>query len=249
LKFRPRCMFAVLAAFMLTAGVFLPARAESAMKIVSVPGHPVFLLLETSDGVISSALMRSPAGIQKILPLEGLCFRRDSYVRTFADGDLSSDLVWTLTFTHPSDQSRGIQVWIGITTLPPKAWVSLSPVGQTYWDTIPVNLYVPRGISLYVSPNLPAYGELPQFGGNRTLTFVYTIALTPEGPNFVVAPEVYRQLLKITHLVSEGESFPQRRQAYGKILEDYETLSRGGKPSNEAIQNFSWKKLFSVEWR
>jgi hypothetical protein len=225
-----------------------PAAAEY-LKILSVPGHPVNLILETNEGVISTALLRSPAGIQKILPLEGYVYAGETRAEPYADGDLRKDLLWTITFTRPGDRSRGIYLWIGLTTRIPRAWVIISPLGQTYWDTIPMKVYAPRGTALFVSPNLPAYGDLPQFGGNRTLTFVYTIALTPEGPNFLPMPEVYRQLYIITATIRDAEQVAERREAYSRLLEDYEILSRGGKPSTEVIQNFTWKRILCLDWK
>lgn len=219
------------------------------LKVLTVPGHPVSLVLETSEGVVTSALLRSPAGIQKILPIEGYVYAGESFVEPCADEDFRKDLLWEITFTKPGDRSRGLYLWIGAMTRIPRAWVVISPLGQTYWDTIPVKLYAPRGIALFVSPNLPAYGDLPQFGGSRTLTFVYTIALTSEGPNFQVIPEVYRQLYKITALVRDAELIPERKEAYSLLLMDYESLSKGGKPSTEVIQNFTWKRILNLDWK
>ena len=234
----------------LSPGFDTPALAQiQNLKILSVPGHPLSLVLETSDGVIVSALLRSPAGIQKILPIEGYIYTGENVVEPYADEDFQKDLLWSITFTRPGDRSRGLYLWIGAMTQTPRAWVVISPLGQTYWDTIPVKLYAPRGIALFVSPNLPAYRDLPQFGGNRTLTFVYTIALTPEGPNFQVIPEVYRQLHKISAIIRDAEQIPARKEAYSLLLADYETLSRGGKPSTEAIQNFTWKRILNLDWK
>ncbi len=234
--------------FLLLVCLHFPAEAQH-LKVLSVPGHPVSLVLENTDGVISSALLRSPAGIQKILPLEGYVYAGESHTEPYADGDFKKDLLWTITFTRPGDRSRGIYLWIGVTSQIPRAWVIISPLGQTYWDTIPMKVYVPKGIALFVSPNLPAYDELPQFGGNRTLTFVYTIALTPEGPNFQPVPEVYRQLYRITATIRDAEQITERREAYSRMLEDYESLSRGGKPSTEVIQNFTWKRILFLDWK
>ncbi|MDO9509174.1 MAG: hypothetical protein Q7I97_07565 [Thermovirgaceae bacterium] len=238
----------ILAVCALFPGLQSPARAQD-LKVLSVPGHPVTMVLATSEGVIISALLRSPAGIQKILPIEGFVFAGESVVEPYADGDFGKDLLWTITFTKPGDRSRGLYLWIGVTTQIPRAWVIISPLGQTYWDTIPVKLYAPRGTALFVSPNLPAYGDLPQFGGSRTLTFVYTISLTQEGPNFQVIPEVYRQLHKITAMVRDAEQIPERKEAYSRLLTDYESLSRGGKPSTEVIQNFTWKRILNLDWK
>ena len=251
---KPLCFAPVryLTALMILAlcilGATVPAEAQY-LKVLTVPGHPVSLVLEASEGIITSALLRSPAGIQKILPLEGYAYAGETYTEPYADGDFRKDLLWTITFTRPGDRSRGIYLWIGVTTQIPRAWVVISPLGQTYWDTIPMKVYAPRGTALFVSPNLPAYDDLPQFGGSRTLTFVYTIALTPEGPNFQPIPEVYRQLYRITATIREAEQINERREAYSRLLEDYETLSRGGKPSTEVIQNFTWKRILYLDWK
>ncbi len=239
----------VLISFLLLLICLNSAADAQHLKILSVPGHPVSLILENTDGVISSALLRSPAGIQKILPLEGYVYAGESHTEPYADGDFKKDLLWTITFTRPGDRSRGIYLWIGVSSQMPRAWVIISPLGQTYWDTIPMKVYVPRGIALFVSPNLPAYDDLPQFGGNRTLTFVYTIALTPEGPNFQPIPEVYRQLYRITATIRDAEQIDERRDAYSRMLGDYESLSRGGKPSTEVIQNFTWKRILFLDWK
>ncbi|HPD97108.1 MAG TPA: hypothetical protein PLP89_02175 [Synergistales bacterium] len=241
---------ASLLSVMFAIAVFFPASSHAQyLKILSVPGHPVNLVLEVSEGVITSALLRSPAGIQKILPIEGYVYSGENVVEPYADGDFRKDLLWSITLTRPGDRSRGIYLWIGVTTNTPRAWVIISPLGQTYWDSIPVKVYAPRGIGLFVSPNLPAYKDLPQFGGSRTLTFVYTIALTGEGPNFQVIPEVYRQLHKITAMVRDAEQIPERKEAYSLLLSDYESLSRGGKPSTEVIQNFTWKRILNLDWK
>lgn len=232
----------------MASGSALPAGAQN-IKILSVPGHPVSLVLETSEGIITSALLRSPAGIQKILPIEGYMYAGESVVEPYADEDFRKDLLWAITFTRPGDRSRGLYLWIGVVTRTPRAWVVLSPLGQTYWDTVPVKVYAPRGVALFVSPNLPAYNNLPQFGGSRTLTFVYTIALSQEGPNFQVIPEVYRQLHRITSIIRDAEQIPERKEAYTLLLADYESLSRGGKPSTEVIQNFTWKRILNLDWK
>ncbi len=237
-------------AVMLAIAVFFPASSSAQyLKILSVPGHPINLVLEISEGVITSALLRSPAGIQKVLPIEGYVYTGENVVQPYVDGDFRKDLLWSITLTRPGDRSRGLYLWIGVTTRNPRAWVIISPLGQTYWDSIPVKVYAPKGISLFVSPNLPAYRDLPQFGGSRTLTFVYTVALTEEGPNFQVVPEVYRQLHKITAMVRDAEQIPERKEAYSLLLADYESLSRGGKPSTEVIQNFTWKRILNLDWK
>ena len=241
-------LYSVIVFCALLPGFENPALAQN-LKVLSVPGHPVNLILETREGVITSALLRSPAGIQRILPIEGYAYAGESFVEPYADGDFCKDLLWSITFIRPGDHSRGLYLWIGAMTQIPRAWVIISPLGQTYWDTIPVKLYAPRNIALFVSPNLPAYRDLPQFGGSRTLTFVYTIALTPEGPNFQVVPEVYRQLYKITALVRDAEQIPERKESYSLLLADYEALSKGGKPSTEVIQNFTWKRILNLDWK
>jgi len=85
----------------MASGSALPAGAQN-IKILSVPGHPVSLVLETSEGIITSALLRSPAGIQKILPIEGYMYAGESVVEPYADEDFRKDLLWAITFTRSS---------------------------------------------------------------------------------------------------------------------------------------------------
>ncbi len=227
--------------------IAMPARAG--INVLSVPGHPLSLVLDTKGGIIDLALLRSPAGIQKILPLEGFMLK-DQTVRTpHADGDLVKDLLWTLDFRGPAGNSRGIQVWVGALSGSKQAWVYLCPVGRTFWDSIPLDLRVPEGFGLYFAPTAPRYGDLPKYAGSRTLGFVYTISLTSEGPRFVPAPQVYKQLQRVADLVRKAEQIPYRKEVYKHMIEDFARLSRGSEPSTAAIRNFAWKRILTLQWR
>ncbi|MFP4481804.1 MAG: hypothetical protein ACLFN0_03305 [Thermovirgaceae bacterium] len=225
----------------------LPAAAET--QVLSVPGHPLYLVLNTNGGIIDLAFLRSPAGIQKILPVEGLALKGETLNQSFADGDLVKDLLWTLDFREPAGNSRGIQLWIGALSDLKRAWVYMCPISQTYWDHMPLDLYVPEGVGLYFSPTVPRYGDLPKYAGSRTLGFVYTISLTPEGPRFVPSPGVYRQLQSIADLVRKAEQIPYKKEAYKHMVEDFARLCRGYKPSTAAIGNFAWKRILTLQWR
>jgi hypothetical protein len=225
----------------------VPVAAQ--IKILSVPGHPLSLVLDTKGGIIDLALLRSPAGMQKILPLEGFMLKGQTVRTPYADGDLVKDLLWTLDFREPAGNSRGIQLWVGALSGSKKAWVFLCPVARTYWDSMPFDLYAPEGFGLYFAPSVPRYGDLPKYGGSRILGFVYTISLTPEGPRFVPSPEVYRQLQRIADLVRKAEQIPYRKEAYKYMIEDFARLSRGSKPSTAAVRNFAWKRILTLQWR
>jgi len=223
--------------------------AAGGIRILSVPGHPVSLVLDMESGIIDLALLRSPAGLQKLLPLEGLTLKRETYLEPYADGDLVKDLLWKLDFTEPAGSPKGIQLWIGELSASKNAWVSLCPIAPTYWDAIPLDLYVPEGVALYFSPSVPQYGDLPKFAGSRTLGFVYTVSLTPEGPRFVPSPAVYRQLQRVADIIRKAEEVPSRKKAYEHMIEDFARLSRGAKPSAAVIRNFSWKRILTLQWR
>lgn len=240
-------MIRLMAVLFLSGAAALPACAG--LQVLSVPGHPLSLVLDTKDGIIDSALLRSPAGMQKILPLEGLSLVKETLHQPHADEDLFKDLIWILDFSEPSARSKGVRLWISMLSGSARAWVDLCPTGRTYWDSMPVQLYIPEGVALYISPGLPQYEGLPRFSGSRTLSFVYTISLTPEGPRFVPSRDVYRQLIRITDLVRKGERLTYREEAYSRVLEDYSRLSRGVKPSTAAIQNFAWKRILTLQWR
>jgi len=225
------------------------APAAAAIKVLSVPGHPLSLVLDTKGGVIDLALLRSPAGIQKLLPLEGFMLTGQTIREPHADGDLVKDLLWTLDFREPAGNSQGVQLWVGVLSGSKRAWVFLCPVARTFWDNLPLDLYVPEGFGLYFAPTAPRYGDLPRYSGNGALGFVYTISLTSEGPRFVPSPEVYRQLQQISDLVRKAEQTPYRKETYQHMTEDFASLSRGSEPSTSAIRNLVWKRILTLQWR
>ncbi|MGC9371910.1 MAG: hypothetical protein ACP5DY_01170 [Thermovirgaceae bacterium] len=241
---------ALLCLLVLSVFSWLTARpAAAGINVLSVPGHPLSLVLDTKGGIIDLALLRSPAGIQKILPLEGFMLKGQTVRTPYADGDLVKDLLWTLDFREPAGNSRGIQLWIGALSGSKRAWVCLCPVARTFWDNMHLDLYVPEGFGLYFAPTAPGYGDLPRYAGSRTLGFVYTISLTPEGPRFVPSPDVYRQLQRIADLVRKAEQIPYRKEAYKHMIEDFARLSRGSEPSTAAIRNFVWERILTLQWR
>ena len=243
----------VSAFFMVAASLFLllssPLTARAAVQILSVPGHPVYLVLDIKDGMIDTAFLRSPAGLQKLLPLEGLTPAGERVYQFHADEDFARDLIWVLSFTEPSGRSKGIQLWIGALGGEKKAWVDICPLERTYWDAIPFKLNLPEDVVLYMSPSLPQYEDLPRFSGNSVLTFVYTISLTPDGFRFVPAPEVYKQLQRITEIVWGGETLPYKKKSYEHLMDDFVRLSLGSNPSAAVIRNFTWNRILYLQWK
>jgi hypothetical protein len=96
---------------------------------------------------------------------------------------------------------------------------------------------------------LPQYEDLPRFSGNSVLTFVYTISLTPDGFRFVPAPEVYKQLQRITEIVWGGETLPYKKKSYEHLMDDFVRLSLGSNPSAAVIRNFTWNRILYLQWK
>jgi hypothetical protein len=217
-------------------------------KILSLPSSPFFIVAKFSRGLVESAHLRSPAGIQKLLPLEGSLLVGQRYTRFDMDKDMIKDILWVLTFRNPNNKQRGLQMWVGYSSRQKTIWVDICPVASTLWDTLPVSLNLPEGVLPYILPQLPGYDGLPPFGGAKTLTFICTIKLTNNGPKFVPQPEAYRQILKIAELVANSEQYPKRREAYSYLINDFKNLASGMPPTREALQSIQWKRILTLHW-
>ncbi|MBO8153458.1 hypothetical protein [Thermovirga sp.] len=228
--------------------MLLGSPAIAQMKILSVPGCPFFVVVNFSRGLVESAYFRSPAGIQKLLPIEGSLLISQKYSKFDMDKDLTKDILWVLTFGEPTNRQRGLQMWIGYSSRQKTIWVDICPVASTLWDYLPIKLNLPEGVLPYVLPQLPKYDDLPPFGGPKTLTFVCTIKLTNNGPKFVPQPEVYKQLLKIAELVASSERYPKRKESYFYLINDYKNLSSGTPPTLDALKSIQWKRILTLRW-
>lgn len=228
----------------------LSLEAATTTRIYSVPGHPLALTIQSDRGVIKEAWLRSPAGLHPLNVLQGKKITGSAWRQPLADSDLCPDLIWRLSFVD-SNTSKVYFLWITSLTETPRAWLAITPAGGSCWDSLPLQLSMPDDVFLYVSPTLPSYSELEKIEreSSSLLTFVYTVGLTRDGPNFVLVPEVYKQLLPITELVRQAETDPVIKNAYNNLYDDFEKMGKGQTPSREAIINFSWKKILSLNWQ
>jgi hypothetical protein len=240
-RFLPAIMLAALFGFSA-----VPSEANT--RVLSVPGYPVQLVLREEAGVVTQAILRTPAGLQPVTEIVGFSFAGEAASAVHVDNDARPDLLWKLSFLDWKDRSQGVALWVSCLTRQPRLWLAVSPVGETLWDAIRPKMSVPRGTLLYVSPILPAYFNLPQYQGKEILTYVYCIQLNETGPVIGTFPEVYKQLLRIVQTVREHEIDPGRKKAYEALEGDFKSLSEGGKPSTEAILNFNFKKIAEISW-
>lgn len=238
-------LFLVVSLFLVTAF----STAEANTRVLSAPGHPIFLVLREESGVVTQAVLRTPAGIQPVTEIVGFSFAGENLSAITIDRDAKPDLLWKLTFLDMNNRSQGTALWISSLTRQPRVWLAVSPVGETLWDAIRPKLTVPRGTILYVSPILPPFFNLPQYEGKDVLSYVYCLVLDETGPGIGVVPEVYKQLLRIVQTVREHEFDPGRKKAYEALEADFKALSEGAKPSTEAILNFGFKKIAEISWR
>lgn len=225
------------------------SNAEANTRVLTAPGHPIFLVLREESGVVTQAVLRTPAGLQPVTEIVGFSFAGESLSTMPIDRDAKPDLLWKLRFLDMKDRSQGTALWISSLTRQPRVWLATSPVGETLWDAIRPKLTVPRGTILYVSPILPPFFNLPQYEGKDVLSYVYCLVLDETGPGIGVVPEVYKQLLRIVQTVREHEFDPGRKKAYEALEADFKALSEGGKPSTEAILNFGFRKIAEISWR
>ncbi len=230
----------------------LPLSASKAFantRILSIPGHPLFIVLQEEEGLVREAYLRSPVKLLPLPEIVGLTFAGETSSCFPVDRDGKADLLWKLTFLDQKNRTQGTILWIAALTKQPRAWIATSPVETTLWDAIRPKLSVPKGTILYVSPVLPRFFNLPEYRGRDILTYVYCLVLDETGPGIGVIPEVYKQLLRIVQTVREHEFDPARKKAYEALENDFKNLSEGGKPSTEAILNFNFKKIAELEWQ
>ena len=229
--------------------VLFASRGWGSTRVLTAPGHPVFLVMEEDAGIVTRAFFRTPGNLQPVSEVIGLSFAAEASTASMADRDSRPDLLWKLSFLDPRNRSEGTVLWISALTRQPRAILGTSPIGETLWDAIRPRLSVPRGTLLYVSPILPAFFTIPQFQGKDVLSYVYCVTLGETGPVIGVLPDVYRQLLRVVQTVRVSESDPGKKRAYEALEKDFGSVAEGGKPSTEAILNFDFKKIAEISWR
>lgn len=217
------------------------------LRTLRVGNFPIVLILEQNRGEVTSAWLRTPAGVKQIEQLEGLSYVSDSIFLSKVDQDDKEDLLWRTSFTN--FEGTGIHLWIGVTTWSPKAHIFITPYEYTRWDAVPAKLVVPKGTAVYVSPAIPTYDKTDSFRGRDSYSFIYTIRMTPEGPAFVPVPDVYRQLAILLRAGIQGEFTPAKRLAYVRMLNEFNSLADGKPPKAETLLNFQIEKIAELSWK
>lgn len=217
------------------------------LKTLRVKGYPITLILEQQEGVVSSCWLRTPAGSREIRDIQGMTFISETNFISKVDQDDKDDLLWRLSFINL--EGEGLHLWLGLTTLNPKVFVTYTPYNYTRWDTVPAKVIVPKGTALYISPGMPIYdNDKEQFKGADSYSFIYTIRLTPDGPAFVPLPSVYKQLSILLRTGIRGEVATMKRLAYVRMLSEFNNLAEGRPPSIETILNLQMQKIETLSW-
>ncbi len=152
----------LLAVFAVIAG---SRTAFAHTRVLSVPGYPIYLVLREEAGVVSQAVLRTPAGIQPVTEIVGFSLTGEISSTLKVDRDSKPDLIWKLSFVNWNDRSQGTVLWISLLSRQPRLWLAVSPIGETLWDAIRPRLSVPRGILLYVSPASPGLFQVARVPG------------------------------------------------------------------------------------
>lgn len=224
-----------------------PPEDGISMKTLEVQEFPLTLAFENQGGVIKSAWLRSPAGTREIDSMNGLSYISGGVFTTKVGQSNKEDLLWRTSYT--SFDGSGIHLWIGISSVSSKIFISSTQYSHTKWDNVPAKFVVPKGTALYISPAIPAYGDKESFQGKDYYSFVYTVRMTPEGPAFVPVPSVYRQLAELLRAGIRGEHSPIKRLAYTRMLEEFTRLAEGNPPATETLLNFQINKIDTLSWR
>ena len=217
------------------------------LRALRVENFPVVLILEQSQGEVTSAWLRTPAGVKQIEQLDGLSYVAESVFLSKVDQDEKDDLLWRTSFTN--FEGNGIHLWVGVTSWSPKAYIFVTPYEYTRWDAVPAKLVVPKGTAVYVSPAIPTYNKTDSYRGRDSYSFIYTIRMTPEGPAFVPVPDVYKQLSILLKAGIQGEFTSTKRLAYVRMLNEFNSLAEGKPPTAETLLNFQMEKIAVLGWK
>ncbi len=226
----------------------LARQGEAHIKILTAPGHPLILVLVHREGIIQDAYIRSPEGLHSLEQIRHLLLTSTTHFPLRADGDLIDDLVWRIDL-RDSRSGESSSLWITSVTEVSTAWLAIAPSGPTLWDALPPLPNEREDMFLYIAPHLPRYYGFESRSGSDTLTFVYTMALTKNGPKLVAVPAFYTRLLPLASLVSKGQEDETSGAGYRALYQDFERMARGGMPSREAMDNFLWKRILTVQWK
>ena len=218
------------------------------IRALEIPEFPITLVLEQEQGVINSAWLRTPAGARKLDQLDGLTYISSTSVISKVDQDAKNDLLWRLSFINI--KGEGVHIWIGMTTWAPRVFIYSSPFRYTRWHALPAKIVVPHGTSLYISPTTPPYPMIDkQYEGRDSYTFIYSMMMTPEGPAFVPVPSVYKQLSVLLKAGMQGETSPQKRLAYVRMLTEFNRLADGKAPQADTLINLPLEKIDVLSWK
>lgn len=228
--------------------LLLPTTGGAEIRVINFDAHPVTLVLGEEERVITSSFLKTPSGIHEISALSNLSYAGMSSTQSQLDEEKGEGTLWKLTFFNPENRGSGLHLWIAVVSKKPRLWVASTPIAATRWDRIPTRLMVSKGTALYVCPQTPVYDDVQSFEGANILSFVYTVRLTSDGPLFYPDPKVYQQLLPTVEITKNSEYEPMRRQAYTRLLGEFQKLAAGKRPSTAVIRNFNWKKILTTEW-
>ncbi len=218
------------------------------LRTLEVPEFPIILVLEQDKGTITSAWLRTPAGARQMDQLVGLSYIASDPVISKVDQDTKNDLLWRLSFTNL--EGDGVHLWLGMTTFSPKVYIAATPFQYTRWHALPAKIEVPKGTCVYIAPAAPQYyKDAEQYRGRDSYSFIYTMMLTPEGPAFVPAPSVYKQLAVLLKAGMHGETSPKKRLAYVKMLTEFNRLAEGKAPQADTLLNFPIERLDTLSWK
>ena len=226
----------------------LPLEAGAAIRSTSLSPFPIQLLWEEEEGIIKLAFIRSPAGSYELPLLREHVYIGTTYAKSNMDDDAEEDMIAQLTFQHAENTNTGLQLWIGILSDRPTAWVASTPIARTKWDKTPMQLVKPKGSALYISPKTPGYEGSSVFEGEDALSFIYLVYLTKEGFSILQDQQFYKLIIPTLQIAVNSEYEPMKRHTYTKMLADTEALANGMPPSSPVIRNFNWKKILTLQW-
>ncbi len=240
---------------MTTCLLFSSPAAARHQKYSPSQGHPPELGPGDQRRRDLLGTLRSPPGYRRSSPRFSSTPGRPSPSPTptaISRGRTSSGL--SLLQRGPATARGRCCLWIGTHHSVPGLQIPpISPLGQTYWDTIPMKVLRPQSAAFSSSssaqPTRPT-ATLPRIQRQQDPYLRVHHRPYPRGPGFPSRARVSLACSPMKEPSGTLNRFPNA----GKPTPGFSGITRPLAPreesrSTEAIQNFTWKRILCLDWR
>ena len=247
-----RCLMplVLLAGLLIIRFADIPERAldSTGVKSLEAPNFPISIVFDKKQDSLGTTWIKTPGGVCHIEDTDDLNLASEEIKYMKADTDGKMDMLWRLDFTN--QEGIGITLWIAALTESSKIYICKTPIVPSRWHALPMKLNLPEKYFLYFSPTTPLYQDVPrQYIGREAYTFPYTITLTQDGPTFVPAPHLYKEILPIFTEILRHEPITEKHAAYKKMETDMFRIAGGLPISIACFKNIRMETVDIMTWK